>query len=51
MKIEINETDAGVVIKLEGEMILGYEANDFHETIENAMGKNKKCTNKKQNPL
>lgn len=42
MKIEINETDAGVVIKLEGQMILGYEANDFHEAIEKAMGKNKK---------
>ena len=42
MKLNISETDSGVVIKLEGEMILGYEANDFHEAIENAMGKSKK---------
>jgi anti-sigma B factor antagonist len=42
MEVKTNETDAGVVIKLEGEMMLGYSANDFHEAIENAMKKNKK---------
>lgn len=42
MKIKINETDTGVVIKLEGEKMLGYSANDFHEAIENAIEKNKK---------
>ena len=42
MEVKTIETDAGVVIKLEGEMMLGYSANDFHEAIENAMGKNKK---------
>ena len=42
MEVKTIETDVGVVIKLEGEMMLGYSANDFHEAIENAMEKNKK---------
>jgi anti-sigma B factor antagonist len=41
MEVKTQETDNGVVIKLEGEMMLGYEANDFHEAIENAIEKNK----------
>ena len=42
MEVKTIEKDAGVVIKLEGEMMLGYSANDFHEAIENAMEKSKK---------
>ena len=42
MEVKTNETENGVVIKLEGEMMLGYSANDVHEAIENAIEKNKK---------
>ena len=42
MDVKINETENGVVITLEGEMMLGYEANDFHEAIENAIDNDKK---------
>jgi anti-sigma B factor antagonist len=42
MEVKTQETDNGVVIKLEGEKMLGYSANDFHEAIENAIEKNKK---------
>ena len=42
MDVKINETENGVVITLEGEMMLGYEANDFHEAIENAIYNDKK---------
>ena len=42
MDVKINETEKGVVILLEGKMMLGYEANDFHEAIENALDHNKK---------
>ena len=42
MDVKTNETENGVVISLEGKMMLGYEANDFHEAIENAMDHNKK---------
>jgi anti-sigma B factor antagonist len=42
LEVKINETDSGIVIKLEGEKMLGYSANDFHEAIENAIEKNKK---------
>lgn len=42
MNVKTNVTDEGVVIKLEGEMMLGYEANDFHEAIKNAMQHKKK---------
>lgn len=41
MEVKTQETEKGLVIKLEGEMMLGYEANDFHEAIENAIEKNK----------
>lgn len=41
MNIKTNETDTAVIIKLEGEMMLGYEANDFHETIRSAIEKGK----------
>ena len=42
MDVKTNETENGVVITLEGEMMLGYEANDFHEVIENAIDNDKK---------
>ncbi len=42
MEVKTNDTEVGVVITLEGEMMLGYEANDFHEAIENAIEHNKK---------
>ncbi|MGB5895572.1 MAG: STAS domain-containing protein [Ignavibacteriaceae bacterium] len=42
MDVKTNETENGVVITLEGEMMLGYEANDFHEAIENAIERDKK---------
>ena len=42
MEVKTQETDNGLVIKLEGEMMLGYSANDFHEAIENAIKNNKK---------
>jgi anti-anti-sigma factor len=42
MKVKINEAENGVVIALEGEMMLGYEANDFHEAIQSTLENNKK---------
>ena len=42
MKVKTRETENGLVITLEGEMMLGYEANDFHEAIENALDHDKK---------
>jgi anti-anti-sigma factor len=42
MDVKTNETENGLVITLEGKMMLGYEANDFHEAIENALAHNKK---------
>ena len=42
MNINVNETEKAVVIKLEGEMMLGYEANDFHEAVRTSIEKNKK---------
>ena len=33
MDISVRETEGAVIIKLIGEMMLGYEANDFHEAI------------------
>jgi anti-sigma B factor antagonist len=42
MNVKTKETENGLVITLEGKMMLGYEANDFHEAIENAMEKNRK---------
>jgi anti-anti-sigma factor len=42
MKVQVNETELTTVIKLEGEMMLGYEANDFHEAISSTLEKGKK---------
>ena len=42
MKISVSETDNAVIIKLEGEIMLGYEANDFHEAVRGSIEKNKK---------
>lgn len=42
MEVKTKETESGVIIKLEGEMMLGYAANDFHEAIKNAIDNNKK---------
>jgi len=42
MDVKTTETENGVVISLEGKMMLGYEANDFHEAIENAIERDKK---------
>ncbi len=42
MEVKISETEKGVVIKLKGEMMLGYSANDFHKAIENAIENKKK---------
>jgi len=42
MKVKIRETDNAVIIKLEGEMMLGYEANEFHEAIKLSLNKKKK---------
>jgi len=42
LKVNINETENAVIIKLQGEMMLGYEANDFHEAIRSAVEKGKK---------
>ena len=40
MKVNITNTEKGTVIKLEGKMMLGYEANDFHEAVLTAIEKN-----------
>jgi len=42
MDVITKETENALVITLEGKMMLGYEANDFHEAIENAIERNKK---------
>lgn len=42
MKVNITETDKAIIINLQGEMMLGYEANDFHEAVRNCIEKNKK---------
>ena len=42
MKVSVSETDNAVIIKLEGEIMLGYEANDFHEAVRGSIEKNKK---------
>ncbi len=42
MKVEMIETGNGTVIKLIGKMMLGYEANDFHEAVLTAIENNKK---------
>ncbi|MBS4035047.1 MAG: STAS domain-containing protein [Ignavibacterium sp.] len=42
MNINVSETENAIIIKLEGEMMLGYEANDFHEAVKGSIEKNKK---------
>ena len=42
MNVKINESENAVLIKLEGDMMLGYEANDFHEAIKSSLEKKKK---------
>lgn len=42
MQVQIKEFDNAIVIGLTGEMMLGYEANDFHEAIRSGLDKNKK---------
>jgi anti-sigma B factor antagonist len=42
MKVSIRDEGAAAIIELEGEMMLGHEANDFHEAIRYALDKNKK---------
>ena len=42
MSININETENALVINPGSKMLLGYEANDFHQAIEDAITKNKK---------
>lgn len=42
MKVKTEERDNAVIINLFGEMMLGYEANDFHEAILKAIESNKK---------
>lgn len=42
MDVKTKETENGLVISLEGETMLGYEANDFHEAIRNALDHDKK---------
>lgn len=42
MNVKTKETENGLVITLEGKMMLGYEASDFHEAIENAIAHDKK---------
>ncbi len=42
MNIVIEDLGKAVVINLEGEMMLGYEANEFHEAVRNSIDGNKK---------
>jgi len=42
MNVLVESIGNTVVINLEGEMMLGYEANDFHEAVRNAIEENKK---------
>lgn len=42
MKVSVSEKENSVIIKLSGEMMLGYEANDFHEAIKSALENNRK---------
>ena len=41
MNVNVNETDKAMIIKLQGEMMLGYEAEDFHNAISSSI-ENKK---------
>lgn len=42
MKVHTKEYDNAVVISLTSEMMLGYEAQDFHDAITSSLEKNKK---------
>jgi anti-anti-sigma factor len=42
MKISIRETEHTLVVRPEGKMMVGPEANDFHEAIVNALENHKK---------
>ncbi|MEN8193566.1 MAG: STAS domain-containing protein [Bacteroidota bacterium] len=42
MKLKITEAENGAVIKMDGKMMLGYSANDFHGAILDEIEKNKK---------
>jgi len=42
MQVQIKEIDNAVIISLTGEMMLGYEAQDFQEAISGSLEKNKK---------
>lgn len=42
MNIMIEDLGKAVVINLEGEMMLGYEASDFHEAVRNSIDDDKK---------
>jgi anti-sigma B factor antagonist len=42
MKVTIRDEGTASIIQLEGEMMLGYEANDFHQAINKSIDENKK---------
>ena len=42
MKVTTRDEGTATIVKLEGEMMLGYEANDFHQAINDAVDGNKK---------
>jgi anti-sigma B factor antagonist len=42
MQVQTKELDDAVIISLTGKMMLGYEAQDFHEAISGSLEKNKK---------
>jgi anti-sigma B factor antagonist len=42
MQVQTRELDNAVVISLTGEMMLGYEAQDFQHAISDSLEKNKK---------
>ena len=42
MKVSTRDAGEATIVELEGDMMLGYEANDFHNAISNALDDNKK---------
>ena len=42
MKVIMTEVPNGMIIKMEGKMMLGYSANDFQDAVLAALEKNKK---------
>jgi len=42
MKVSTRDEGGATIVELEGEMMLGHEANDFHEAIRGALDNNKK---------